>query len=58
MPLEEIETATLGLNDSERDIEKLWAAEIERRVAEIDSGSCQWVSAEQVHREIRANLDR
>ena len=41
---------------SEQEIEKLWLVEAQRRAAEIDNGTVQLVSAEEVERRIQAIL--
>ena len=41
---------------SEPEIEKLWLVEAQRRAVEIDTGTVQMVSAEEVERRIQAIL--
>lgn len=41
---------------SEQEIEKLWLAEAQHRAAEIDNGTVQLVSAEEMERRIQAIL--
>ena len=41
---------------SEQEIEKLWLVEAQRRASEIDNGTVQLVSAEEVQRRIQAIL--
>jgi putative addiction module component (TIGR02574 family) len=41
---------------SEQEIEKLWLVEAQRRAAEIDKGTVQLVSAEEVESRIQAIL--
>jgi putative addiction module component (TIGR02574 family) len=41
---------------SEQEIEKLWFVEAQRRVAEIDNGTVQLVSAEEMESRIQAIL--
>ena len=41
---------------SEEDIERLWAEEAVRRDAELDSGSATMRDAEDVFRDVRANI--
>jgi putative addiction module component (TIGR02574 family) len=41
---------------SEQEIEKLWLVEAQHRAAEIDNGTVQLVSAEEVERRIQAIL--
>ena len=43
-------------NLSEQENEKLWFVEAQRRAAEIDNGTVQLVSAEEVERKIQAIL--
>lgn len=40
-------------DDTDRDIEAAWDAEIQRRVAEVESGAVKLVAAEEVFDEIR-----
>ena len=42
-------------SDAEPDVEEAWSAEIERRVADIDSGTVQTIPWEEVRRRL---LDR
>ena len=70
--LEDIEAAALRLSAKDRAelIERLidkvlpapplhpaWAAEIERRVAEMDAGLVESISAEEVFAEVRAKIE-
>jgi putative addiction module component (TIGR02574 family) len=41
---------------SEQEIEKLWLVEAQRRASEIDNGTVQLVSSEEVERRIQAIL--
>ena len=41
---------------SEQEMEKLWLAEAQRRAAEIDNGSVQLMSSEEVEQRIQAIL--
>ena len=41
---------------SEQEIEKLWLVEAQRRAVEIDNGTVQLVSAEEMERRIQAIL--
>jgi len=43
-------------NDS--DVETAWAAEIERRIAEVESGEAETKSWDEVRAQIRAKLSR
>jgi hypothetical protein len=42
---------------SEQEIEKLWLLEAQRRSSEIDNGTVQLVSAEEVEHRIQAILE-
>ena len=42
-----------SLNPSQAEIDKLWAAEAERRVAEIDAGKVQLIPGEPIFTELR-----
>jgi len=44
--------------DPDSDAEAAWDAEIDRRVAEIDSGAVRLIPAEEVHAEVRRLLRR
>ncbi len=41
---------------SEQEIEKLWLLEAQRRAAEIDNGTVQLISAEEMERRLQAIL--
>ena len=43
---------------SQAEIDRLWAAEAERRVAEVDSGKVVPIDGESVFRAIRRRLER
>lgn len=43
---------------SREEIDRLWAAEAERRIDELDSGKAQAIPGEQVFAEIRARLGK
>jgi putative addiction module component (TIGR02574 family) len=49
--------ASLNL-PTQADIDKLWAKEAERRIAELDSGKVQGISGEKVFSEIRSRLSK
>ena len=49
--------ASLNL-PTQADIDKLWAKEAERRIAELDSGKVQGISGEKVFAEIRSRLSK
>ena len=44
--------------DSDTEVENAWDREIERRVAEIESGAVKLISAEEVHAEARRLIRR
>jgi len=45
-----------SLNPSQAEIDELWAAEAERRVAEVEAGKVQLIPGEQVFTELRKRL--
>jgi putative addiction module component (TIGR02574 family) len=48
-----------SLNEGEdSDVEAAWAAEIERRIAEVESGEAETVSWEEARTRIRATLTK
>jgi putative addiction module component (TIGR02574 family) len=47
-----------SLNAPNREIERVWAEEAERRIDELDSGKVQAISGEQVFAEIRKRLGK
>jgi putative addiction module component (TIGR02574 family) len=47
-----------SLNPSQAEIDKLWAVEAERRVADIESGKVQAVPGEKVFEKIRKRLNQ
>ncbi len=47
-----------SLNPSQAQIDELWAAEAERRVAEVESGKVKPIPGEQVFEELRKRLGR
>lgn len=51
-----IEKLLNSLNPSQKEIDKLWAVEAERRVAEIESGKAKVIPGEQVFNKIRKRL--
>ena len=51
-----IETLLSSLNPLQKEIDKLWAVEAERRVAEIESGKAKVIPGEQVFNKIRKRL--
>jgi putative addiction module component (TIGR02574 family) len=44
--------------ESESEVEAAWDREIERRVAEVESGTVKLISAEEVHAEARRLIRR
>ncbi len=51
-----IEKLLSSLNPLQKEIDKLWAVEAERRVAEIESGKAKVIPGEQVFNKIRKRL--
>ncbi|MEW6586619.1 MAG: addiction module protein [Nitrospirota bacterium] len=51
-----VEKLLLSLNPSQKEIDKLWAKEAEKRVQEIRSGKVKTISGEKVFRKIRNRL--
>ncbi|MFZ5905925.1 MAG: addiction module protein [Nitrospirota bacterium] len=47
-----VEKLLLSLNPSQKEIDKLWAKEAERRVEEIRSGKVKTISGEKVFKKI------
>jgi len=47
-----------SLNPSQDEIDKLWAVEAERRVAEIESGQVQTTRGEEVFEKLRKRLNQ
>ena len=47
-----------SINPSEKEIDKLWAKEAERRVEEIKSGKVKSVSGEEVFKEIQERFSK
>lgn len=47
-----------SLNPSQDEIDKLWAIEAERRVAEIESGQVQTTPGDEVFEEFRKRLNQ
>jgi putative addiction module component (TIGR02574 family) len=52
-----VEKLLLSLNPSQKEIDKLWAKEAEKRVAEIRSGKVKTISGEKVFKRIRDRLN-
>ena len=53
-----IEKLLKSLNPSQDEIDRLWAVEAERRVAEIESGQVQTISGEEVFEKLRKRLNQ
>ena len=51
-----IEKLLNSLNPAEAEIDRLWAVEAERRVAEIEAGTVEMVSGDVVFEKIRKRL--
>jgi putative addiction module component (TIGR02574 family) len=47
-----------SLNPSQEEIDKLWAVEAEKRVAEIETGKVQTIPGEKVFDKIRKKLNK
>jgi len=61
-PKERAEIASTLLHsldvEEDPDVEAIWAAEIERRLRDVESGKAKLVPWERVRRELRAGLKR
>ncbi|MHB1125306.1 MAG: addiction module protein [Ramlibacter sp.] len=55
---EELLASLHGEADADADAEAVWDPEIERRVAEIESGAVRLIPAEEVHAEARRLIRR
>lgn len=53
-----IEKLLSSLNPSEKSIEELWKQEVEKRVAEIESGKVELVEGKEVFQKIQARLTK
>jgi putative addiction module component (TIGR02574 family) len=53
-----VEKLLESLNPSHKDIDELWATEVERRIAEIDRGEVKTVQGEDVFRKLRDRLKK
>jgi len=53
-----IERLLESLNPSHKDIDGLWAIEVERRVTEIDNGEVKTVPADEVFRKLHNRLKK
>ena len=52
-----VEKLLLSLNPTQKEIDKLWAKEAEKRVEEIRSGKVKTISGEKVFKRIRDRLN-
>ena len=50
--LQLVEKLLESLNPSHKDIDKLWVTEVERRIAEIDSGEVKTIQGDDVFRKL------
>ncbi len=53
-----VEKLLESLNPSHKDVDELWATEVERRIAEIDSGEVKTVQGDDVFRNLRDRLKK
>ena len=53
-----VEKLLESLNPSHKDIDKLWATEVERRIAEIDRGEVKTVAGDDVFRKLHDRLKK
>ncbi|MGO9122076.1 MAG: addiction module protein [Desulfomonilaceae bacterium] len=56
--LQLVEKLLESLNPSHKDIDKLWATEVERRIAEIDRGEVKTVAGDDVFRKLHDRLKK
>ena len=56
--LQLVEKLLESLNPSNKDIDKLWATEVERRIAEIDRGEVETVQGDDVFRKLNDRLKK
>lgn len=56
--LQLVERLLESLNPSHKDIDELWAIEVERRVTEIDKGEVKTVPGGEVFRKLRKRLEK
>jgi putative addiction module component (TIGR02574 family) len=56
--LQLVEKLLESLNPSHKDIDKLWATEVERRIAEIDRGEVETVQGDDVFRKLHDRLKK
>jgi len=53
-----VERLLQSLNPSQKDIDEIWAIEVERRVQQIDAGKVKLVPGEEVFKKIRDRLSK
>lgn len=56
--LQLVERLLESLNPSHKEIDELWAIEVERRVAEIETGEVKTVPGEEVFRKLHNRLKK
>jgi len=56
--LQLVEKLLESLNPSNKNIDKLWATEVERRIAEIDRGEVETVQGDDVFRKLNDRLKK
>ena len=56
--LQLVEKLLESLNPSNKDMDKLWATEVERRIAEIDRGEVETVQGDDVFRKLNDRLKK
>ncbi len=56
--LQLVEKLLESLNPSHKDIDKLWATEVERRIAEMDRGEVKTVAGDDVFRKLHDRLKK
>jgi putative addiction module component (TIGR02574 family) len=56
--LQLVEKLLESLNPSHKDIDKLWATEVERRIAEIERGEVKTVQGNDVFRKLHDRLKK
>ena len=56
--LQLVEKLLESLNPSHKDIDKLWATEVERRITEIDRGEVKTVAGDDVFRKLHDRLKK
>jgi len=53
-----VERLLQSLNPSQKDIDEIWAIEVERRVQQIEAGKVKLVPGEEVFKKIRDRLSK